>query len=36
VEEQPSPGLGEHSVSVLQELGYSDEQIGAFKVRGVI
>lgn len=36
VEEKPSPGLGEHSVSVLQELGYSDEQICAFKARGVI
>ncbi|WP_095129246.1 CaiB/BaiF CoA-transferase family protein [Pseudomonas sp. Irchel s3h14] len=36
VEEKPSPGLGEHSVSVLRELGYSDEQISAFKSRGVI
>lgn len=36
VEEKPSPGLGEHSVIVLRELGYSDEQISAFKARGVI
>ncbi|MGX1186384.1 CoA:oxalate CoA-transferase [Pseudomonas sp. F-14 TE3623] len=36
VEEKPSPGLGEHSVGVLRELGYSDEQISAFKDRGVI
>ena len=36
VEEQPSPTLGEHSARVLEELGFSEEQILAYKARGVI
>jgi len=36
VDEQPSPGLGQHSASVLKELGYSDDQIVSYKARGVI
>lgn len=36
VDEQPSPSLGQHSSSVLKELGYSDDQISSFKAQGVI
>lgn len=36
VEEKPSPALGEHSSSVLQELGYTEAQVSALKARGVI
>lgn len=36
VEETPPPALGEHSASVLRELGYSVEQIDEFKASGVI
>jgi crotonobetainyl-CoA:carnitine CoA-transferase CaiB-like acyl-CoA transferase len=36
VEEKPSPALGEHSQNVLQELGYSEDQVRAFKAQGVI
>ena len=31
-----APGYGEHNVAVLQELGYSDAEIAAFRDSGVI
>jgi len=30
------PGLGEHSTAILRSLGYTEEQIQAFKQRGII
>jgi formyl-CoA transferase len=31
---QPAPGLGEHSVEVLTELGYDEEQIARMRAAG--
>jgi len=30
------PGLGEHSAAILRSLGYTEDQIQAFKQRGII
>jgi len=33
---QPPPILGEHTVEVLREIGYNDEEIENFRKKGVI
>jgi crotonobetainyl-CoA:carnitine CoA-transferase CaiB-like acyl-CoA transferase len=34
--ERPSPTLGQHTEGVLREVGYSDEEIDALRVEGVV
>ena len=34
--ETPPPALGQHTQELLKELGYTDEQMKAFKEKGII